>query len=180
MIPDPIQFGRLVRKARMKFAREIQCRPELKFTKSSDRLRRFILEGLAKTDASVVWTGIAKPTAMARRSQSADVLIRLLSRDVCSEVFGRICARSFDVVMDRRWTKEKTRNDLDEEIELAAAIRHCGHFAPDVKISHFDSRSSPGLQVADFVAGALFQKFERANGSYCDIISKEVTYGRMC
>lgn len=39
-----------------------------------------------------------------------------------------------------------------------------------VRVSKLDSLTSGGLQVADYVAGAIQRRFERGDGLYCQII----------
>lgn len=41
-------------------------------------------------------------------------------------------------------------------------------------IKHMDSRQSKGLQLADLICGSLFQKFERDNNEYYDIIKERI------
>lgn len=44
-----------------------------------------------------------------------------------------------------------------------------------VSLSHEDSFNDPCLQLADFIAGATFQKYERANDEYYRVIESRIT-----
>lgn len=43
-----------------------------------------------------------------------------------------------------------------------------------VKIQHLNSRYEPCLQISDYIASATFQKFERGNPQYLDLIKEKI------
>jgi hypothetical protein len=51
-------------------------------------------------------------------------------------------------------------------------------FPPRITISRFDSQRSRGLQVADFVVGAIQRKYELGDGRYYDMIAPAVRIER--
>jgi len=42
---------------------------------------------------------------------------------------------------------------------------------PEIRVSRLDSRNSGGLQVADFIAGAIQRSHERGDESYRSILA---------
>lgn len=42
---------------------------------------------------------------------------------------------------------------------------------PEIRVSRLDSRNSGGLQIADFIAGAIQRSYEHGDGSYRSIIA---------
>ena len=59
------------------------------------------------------------------------------------------------------------------------SLHHSGYFAPVLEISHFHSMVCEGLQVVDFVVGAVFKSLERADGSYLGVIGKNILHGEL-
>lgn len=66
-------------------------------------------------------------------------------------------------------------------IRLANEVEthHFGHFPPTVEVSLVDSKRSEGLQVVDYIAGAVFQSVERGKSSYLRIIERRVVHGEV-
>jgi hypothetical protein len=62
---------------------------------------------------------------------------------------------------------------------FARRIGHLGYgrlyFVPHINVKHADSRKEACLQVADYVAGAAFKKYERQDSSEYDLIKNKVT-----
>jgi hypothetical protein len=78
---------------------------------------------------------------------------------------------SVEIVLDRRYTKEELR------FELEKAIRKAIIDIPEqyVLIRHDDSNQRKELQAVDFVAWAFFQKYEKNDSQYYDLIAPLVT-----
>ena len=49
-----------------------------------------------------------------------------------------------------------------------------GKFRPKIDIEHIDSTSEPCLQAVDFVAGAVFSKYEWEDDRCTDIIKEKI------
>ncbi len=111
--------------------------------------------------------------------ENREQLIDIMSADVVSHISGARPSKSIAIVLDRRWTKEKRREEFDAHIRGSLSIHHAGHFVPALRISHFDSAGCAGLQAADFVAGAIFRSLERGDESYLRVIESNIVHGRL-
>jgi len=176
---EPHEFKRIVRSARGRLRARDRRMAELKFNKSPDRLRRLLLADVARTSAMIVWCGLEKQGLSHISKPERERLLHSMSGSVVSEVARRMRTRSIAVIVDKRWSKETQRADFNRCIERNALVHHSGHFPPAVKVSHFDSMACDGLQVVDFVVGAVFRSLERADGSYLGIISRNVVHGEL-
>lgn len=171
--------GRLVRAARKRLSPNDRRMVELKFNKSPDRLRRLLLADVAKTDCQIAWCAVEKYRLPSRSVVESGQLLHSMSALAVSEISRMTRAKSIAVVVDKRWTKERLRAELDSCLEDAVESCHSGHFAPSVRVSHLDSMTSAGLQLADFVAGAVFRSIERADESYLGIIRERIICGKL-
>jgi hypothetical protein len=84
--------------------------------------------------------------------------------------------RHYDIVFDARPLDRALGHGFDRYLEGAIRNRcdELGAIPPRARISRFDSQNSRGLQVADYVAGAIQRKFELRDSSYYDIIAHKV------
>lgn len=64
-VPDSVAVRRLVRRAHGRFGPRENRPGELKFNTGSAGLKRFILEGMARTDVRVAWSAVFKPGPVA-------------------------------------------------------------------------------------------------------------------
>ncbi len=75
-----------------------------------------------------------------------------------------------DVYLDKRYTTERLRNQLEREIREAIV----GLPQEVVMIRQEDSLTYKALQAADYVAWAIFQKYEHREQRFYDMIAKQV------
>jgi hypothetical protein len=168
---------RLERRCRRKFSSSLKGNPEIKFNRSSESVRRFILEGVSRIDSMAVWSGITKSSVSLSRRQDKDTLWTQVAVDAVSEVSRRLHVGSMHIVIDRRHIKKVARKAVDDAIEEAVSKHHAGIFAPSVRTSHLDSSSSPGLRIVDHIAGAVFQSVERGDHTYLRLIEAKISHG---
>jgi hypothetical protein len=67
------------------------------------------------------------------------------------------------VLLDRRRLKNLTREQFNADLQARLA-----KVAPNVRIEieHIDSTTNVNIQIADFIAGAFFQKYERGDDEF--------------
>lgn len=68
------------------------------------------------------------------------------------------------VFLDRRRLKGLTRKNFDTELRTYLAARLTAKTS--IVIEHVDSTTNVNVQIADFIAGAFFQKYERGNNEF--------------
>lgn len=84
-----------------------------------------------------------------------------------------------NVIIDRRIEKRR-REEFDRYVKLKAyqvSRRINGRnivYSDRIFVDHRDSKFDPCLQAADFLAGAEFQRFERRNYAYHNIIRNKM------
>jgi len=152
---------------------------EMKFRKSSCRLRRRFLEELSRANPRIAWCALDKRETPLWLREDKEGMLHLMSARALGRIAGMSLTKSFVVVMDRRWTKEKRRAEFDACITSAIAVHHSGCFVPALEVSHFDSASCAGLQAVDFVAGAVFRSLEWGDESYLRIIEDNILHGEI-
>jgi hypothetical protein len=173
------RLARIVRRCHRKFGSSCKGNPELKFNRSSEPLRRFFLEGISKTDSWIIWNGIRKSQVDASMRSDKDAIWRHVASRTVSEVSKRIHASSMRIIIDRRSIRKVARKALDDLLLEEVMSHHAGFFPPVVWLSHVDSTASEGLQVADHVAGAVFQSVERDNHAYLKMIEEKIAHGEV-
>ncbi len=174
---DVRSVERAVKSARRLLRSEGHPLVEMKFRNSSRRVRMRLLEELSRWDPRIAWCGLDKREMPLWLREDKERLISIMSANALGAIFGTTLSKSFAVVMDRRWTKEKRRAEFDACVRGSLSVHHGGHFVPALEVSHFDSASCAGLQAVDYVAGAVFRSLEGGDESYLRVIEENILHG---
>jgi hypothetical protein len=175
----PHTLARIVRRAHRKFSLDDGSGGEFKFNRSREPLRRFFLESMAETDSWIVWGSATKSGASRRSLRDGGSLWGYVASRTVSEMSRATHAKSIHLVVDRFSPRPNANRSLAIRLVNEVEAHHAGHFPPKVKVSLVDSRMSEGLQVADHVAGAVFQSVERGESSYLRMIERTVVRGEV-
>ena len=105
--------------------------------------------------------------------------VNVLYQRVCGVLMRRILREErvdgvIQVVLDARRGNRKADSNLDLHLrsEMAKETSFLRLVPPSgIVISRYDSHSSGGLQVADFIAGAVQRRYEQGDDGYYRIIS---------
>lgn len=181
---NPTQLERIPQRVRRRVLKaNLLRKSELKFHNSDAFVKKEVLQRVAALeDVSIVGVSARKAKSLHRQRTSADrtymQLLELLARDV---IFTDRKARAFNFILDLRPLERAVARVLDAYL-LSEIRRECDQLKiipPDTCISRYDSIRSRGLQVADFVAGAIRRKHELGDPTYYDIISERITAERV-
>ncbi|HEX7392167.1 MAG TPA: DUF3800 domain-containing protein [Thermoplasmata archaeon] len=174
---EAYRIARLVRKAHRRFGRYAKGGDEFKFNRSNEALREHFLRGIAETNSEIFWVAVTKRCWKDVSLSGSESLWFHVASRALSEASARTQAKSLRVTIDRFSSKPNANAALATRLAQTISSRHAGHFPPDVRMSLVESKESEGLQAADFVAGAVFQKIERKEDKYYRLISGRVGYG---
>jgi len=183
---DVKKARRIPKKARGKLGKKKKDIPELKASKSDNKIRKFILDELFKCpSAHIAAVYVNKRNTYdyikTNRSQKANhynYIARVLIVDSLKRYLSRIGytpdkALTVEVYLDRYHTTKFRKRNLEEYIQkmITGEIP----YGINVKVHQEDSRAEPLIQVADFVVNAFFRKL---NGRE-DFINKFEDAGRV-
>ncbi len=139
---------------------------EIKASLATDTDRIRLLTHIAAEDIAIVATILDKGGAKQRPDDPED-WYRLAVGTA-----ARVCVRRWPdlyLVIDKRYTMLRRRQQLEEDIRarLADLLHHA-------EITQPESQATPGLRVADFVAWAIRQKYERHESRYYELIKGNI------
>jgi hypothetical protein len=85
-------------------------------------------------------------------------------------------AAGLNIVFDQRYKSKGVNDNFISLIRtrVEEACMESGRSATSIQISGFDSQGSRGLQVADFIAGAIQRKYEQGDSAYSEIIAARI------
>lgn len=167
--PRPIELH--VKRARKSLGRKASAE-ELKAADLEMIVTERLLAALMDEDIEIVATIVDK-RAILRPPQDTEEIYR----EAVAEAVKRCVERHprLELWLDKRYTKPTLRDRLEKTIrEGVADLTH-----QVILIHQEDSRKQKGLQAADHVAWALFQKYEREDDSLYQVIKSKIVVEEM-
>jgi len=162
--PRPIELH--VKRARKRL-REKPASGEIKATHSREHVIERLLTALDREDIQIV-AEIVDKRAIVRPPEDPEDIYRLTVARAVSHCVVRW--PRFDLYLDKRYTKRKLRYALERFIREAIS----GLPQEVILISQEDSVRRKELQAVDYVAWAIFQKYERGDNRFFQIIADKV------
>ena len=165
VVQQPEKLRKAVTKTRKALGKGARNLPELKAADSDPRLIKKLLTHAVNIGFDAVGVVIDK-SKFPEPEDPED-----LYREACAVAVREVLVQSapLTVTLDRRYTKWLLREKLDRA--LAAGVEDLG---VTLAIYHADSQQEYGLQVADAISWALFQKYERQDEMFWEIIRARV------
>lgn len=168
LVDNPKDLDRIIKKMRRhKFKKELRKAVEIKANKSSDEVRRYMLVKLNEVKSARIFYVVLE-----KRKVFSEYL-RNNKHKLYNYVAGKL-ARQIDIAnidVEIRIDKSKGKQMLQEDFNQYFKRNLRGK--RKVTIYHSYSHSWSGLQFADVLAWACFQKFEHNNSEYVDLITLE-------
>lgn len=150
--------------------------PEFKFYKNRDLVRARFLKLMAKSRISCGYVAAKKSAAIAYLVQNPDKLYNYLAVHYpITHILTLYSPEELEYVIDKQsWTSAR-RKEFESYIpsKVTSSIMRSANYSdpiPMINIRLACSHNEPCLQVADYVAGSVFQKFERGKPQYLQIL----------
>jgi len=185
-VEDVKKARRIPKKAREKLGKRKKDVPELKASKSDDKIRSFVLTELLKCPSaqiSAVYVNKKNTYDYIRNNKSHktkhyNYIARVLIVDSLKLYLEKIGytpdkALTIEVYLDHYHTTKFRKKNLEKYIQRM--ITEAIPYEANVQIHQKDSQAEPLIQVADFVVNAFYRKL---NGED-NLLTKFETMGRI-
>lgn len=174
-----IDFKRLLRKLRKnkKYKHD-----EFKFSKSSDSVRKVILERICSYDVDFGFVILKKRKVHDHLREDLNLLYRYVVIDPIMEMILPFLGEGerLYVVVDRSIPQRKLQYEFNSYVELKGYYysrkvdRQLPLYRHMIVTEHVDSQREPCLQAVDCLSGAEFQRFEKGKYDYHNIIKPRI------
>ena len=155
-----------VQRAQKKFGTSLAS-GEMKANSSREAVILRLLGELVKEDIEIVAVVIDQKAVVRPPEDGEDIYRKAVSRTVYHlvERWPRI-----QICLDQRYTNNQLRFELEKRIreEIVDLPQKV------VLIRQLNSQAQRGLQAADFIAWAFFQKYERGDCRFVDLLASKI------
>ena len=169
---DPRQFSRMFKKVRRSMGKKKKDIKEFKFSKTNVNTKIKILRNIAELDIEFSAVVLKKETVYPHLQEKKQILHNYLTGFIV-ELIPFMGSRDFEIIVDKFLSKGADRENFDSYLQkhVGYECQKYGLIPPrSMVIRHESSHACAGLQVADFIAGALFTKYERNDSKFYEII----------
>lgn len=162
----PLQIGRCIKKIRQrKLKKKIKELPEIKFNKCEDHIRELTLNCIVKEPVEIAYIVLDKNSVDPARHNHKQEIYNFITGYLMGCLPFENDTHS-KLIVDKRIAKKVLRADFDQYVKEKAAFK--------VDITHENSMYNQCLQATDFIAGAIFQKYEFSDNRFYDIIKNRI------
>ena len=132
------------------------------------RIRNKLLDKLAHYEIKVIVLAVKKEERHIADTPQNYGLIVGYAAALCLNA----TRRSLNLIVDKKYTSRKYRTIFDQKVaETVSFLAPDGHLMRPV---HSESYRDRLIQLADFIAGAANQKYNRSNSSYLDLVQEKI------
>lgn len=170
LVKDPKPLKKLISNMRRnKFKKELKKANEIKAASSSDDVRKHMIQKLNNINDAQIYCVVFNKKLNGNPELQKDK--HRLYNHIAGGLASQIDISDNIVIrIDKSKNKQVLRKNFDKHflnnLKTDSSLR-------DIDIFHSYSHAWHGLQFADMIAWAYFQKFERQNSFYVDLISLE-------
>lgn len=163
---DERELGKCLKRARSKMP--IRSRiSEIKSSGSRRDIKRRVLMEFMKTRSEIHYISVDKRNLSHKFGGERRNLYNYIAGIIMAE--SSFSSGMVNLVVDKRESKIALRDDFDRHIKNV--FQNSGI---SIIIEHKNSDSSPQLQVADYVANAVFRKYEHGDEEMYNLIRDKV------
>ena len=149
-------------------------REEVKSSKLSFSQRQELLNKLvSKADVDIFYfVAYKKHIALLKEDKPRNLVYNYFAKLLTDKIFSKY-NDDYCVTFDQRTTAVKSMNSLTDYITINAYTAH-NLISRDVKICQRDSRTDNNLQIADLIAGTIFQAYTRQNSHFLKLLKERI------
>lgn len=147
---------------------------ELKFSKATEGQRKYLLKCLGEKNVDIYYLNVEKSRVYPELRKVKNRLYTYISGVLFTWLVENYPSQHFNLVVDKSLPKYQ-RENFDWYVKNRSRL--LGNKNILISIIHENSQNNLGLQVVDFVTGALYHKYEKENDGYYDLIKDKIKIG---
>ncbi len=165
--PKPIyQIIKRIRRRRLK--KTMLEQPEIKANSSDNYIRNLVLRKVSEAECNIIVLVVRKEKIFDRLMAAQNKLYNYL----CGILLKNITSKDevVSIIIDRKYNNRLLSKDFDNYIRHDLEYRHI-----NAVVEQTMSHNNNGLQVVDFVAWAIYRKYNVGDSQYYEIIEGKIT-----
>lgn len=152
---------------------------EFKFSRDSDEVRMKLFNLLRMMDFEIGYVVIDKNYVKSElRDKPTKIYNYITVHYIITNVLARYTPNKIIFTLDKSLSKiaRKAYNNYFEDKLYWKALVEQGRIPPKYEVRHVDSRDDECIQIADYIAGAAFRKFEHNDPKYYNLIRDKIVF----
>ena len=166
------RLNRIIKRVRLRhLKKQYKEKPELKFSNTSPDIRKQVLKSVANENIKVYCLIANKKNIKKHLQEDKTLLYSLLIKTLFEDTFKQLKKDKLVIFMDRMLSQS---NQEIFKTYILTQHEDLLYKIPKIDITHDNSMLNQGLQVADFIVGAIALKYETNNLEYYEIIKRVI------
>jgi len=178
IVHDPLTIRRCFAKIRRnKLKKKYKELPEFKFNNSGPEIKKRILNCIAAADVDIAYCVLRKEQVYPHLRSNHQIVYNYLTGSLISHIVQQFYdGGPVEITVDKSLNGIQ-REAFDQYLVYKTFEKNLGIdlTAIPIEIEHADSKNEPGIQAADFIAGALHYYYRTDDDTFSGIIDEKVT-----
>lgn len=174
-----IRLRRIVKKEQLILAKEneVEKIPEIKSSRLTFEQRQRIINKITKrADIDIYFLVADKDkVVLLREGKPKNLVYNYFAKLLTDMIFNKY-NDDFRIIFDQRCTSVESMNSLPDYITIGAYTNH-NHADKNVEVLQRDSRTLNNLQIADIIAGTVFQAYKYQNVHFLNMLAPRIIKG---
>lgn len=145
---------------------------EIKASDSSPIIKDYFLTKIASKDINVRYITSDKRHVKKALLDDENLFYNYMLKFLIVPVAKKSGLKKLIIQLDKRSIKVKSANSFEDYINLV--LRYELNLDIEIIVEYFESHNSYAIQAADFVANAIYTKYEYGYDYYYDLISNKI------
>lgn len=146
---------------------------EIKASESSPVIKDYILRRIAsKENINIRYIVSDKKHVKPALLENENLLYNYMLKFLIAPVARRPGLKKLVIVLDKRSIKVKSANSFEDYINIV--LKYDMELEIEIVVDYVESHNSYSVQAADFVANAIYTKYEHEYDYYYDLLSSKM------
>ncbi|MEM3366282.1 MAG: DUF3800 domain-containing protein [Candidatus Bathyarchaeia archaeon] len=177
----PLRLSCDLKKLRRKLSKNYGIKiQEFKFHDDKDKVRFKVLDLIAHSEVKCGFVAIEKEAVYQDLRRSPTILYNYLAVNYpIKNIIYTFKPNKIEYVIDKvGWSKKRLDGfNLYAQNKVSwVSTMECSYPMPNITLKHESSHNNPCLQIADYIAGAIFRLSERGKREYYEKIKPKVEW----
>jgi len=170
---NPKPLYNCIKRTRQKIKKEYKKYSELKFSESDKNVRTKILKCIGNKNVAITYFILEKDDVNYNELQKRDYIKDFSFTVLIIETINKVIGNSPVTIIIDKYLPKKSIEEFNSVLN-----DFNDNFNSKVKftVQHVDSRENRGVQIADFVVGAIHMKYRDNNSSFYELISSRIMH----
>lgn len=174
-MPNTKPLSNVMKKAELKVKKQFPAFADYNEIKASDSnpiIKDYILRKIASKDLKIRYIVADLHHVKPKLLEDENLLYNFMLKFIIEKAARKKDLKRLIINLDKRTIKVKSTNSFEGYIKIKLQYEY--DLDLDIEVNYIESQNSYSIQAADFIANAIYTKYEYGKNYYYDLIAHKI------